>query len=58
MDEATVVVERSAVEPSADAPEEAVVEDLLVADVSVDGMCGVYQDMIVDLERRGSAPGR
>ena len=42
-------LEKKAVEPEADeatatlpADEELVVEDLLVEDVSIDGMCGVY----------------
>jgi mycofactocin precursor len=35
-------VETEPREDATEAPEELVVEDLLVEDVSIDGMCGVY----------------
>ncbi|MGQ0624795.1 MAG: mycofactocin precursor MftA [Sporichthyaceae bacterium] len=36
------MIEPTQADPSAEATEETVAEDLLVEDVSIDGMCGVY----------------
>lgn len=42
MDEESAVLDTPSAEPGAAAPDSVFVEDLLVEEVSIDGMCGVY----------------
>ena len=42
MIEPTTTVDQSAEDDAAEAPDGLVAEELLIEDISIDGMCGVY----------------